>query len=76
MVQAPNTIVRHIGGTNAAINGKTTMKIIRRAFFNAGYGPNKIDKWVDLYIKEGILEYTGEQDEEGQRLYSSPWWIA
>lgn len=57
-----------------ALNGKPcTLKEIRHAFFNAGYGPRKTDKWITLYSQEGILYDIGQRDESGALLFDCEW---
>ena len=71
MAQSPKNIMIRLG---SALEGRTcTMKELRRAFFNAGYGPTKTAKWINLYLQEGIITEAG-QDENGIALFDSEWW--
>lgn len=76
MAQSPKNIMLRLGYNLANSNRNTaTMPIIRRWFYNAGYGKSKVDKWIDLYTELGIIYATDDRDENGDRLYSCEWWM-
>ena len=71
MAMSPRNIMHNLG---LALDGKlATYKQLRMAFYNAGYGPKKTDKWIDLYLATGII--TEEKDENGIPMFDSEWFI-
>lgn len=74
MAASPANIMRRIGATIAADTGTATLRQIRRTFVNAGYGPSKIEKWIDLFTKEEMITPVGKNDD-GEMMYKSVWWV-
>ena len=73
MAVSPKNIMLRLGYTLP--NDKLcTMKQIRRAFYNAGYGPAKTDKWIGLYKSEDIIKPV-KANEEKEILYTCDWWV-
>ena len=72
MAMSPRNIMSRLGSTLP--DGLATEKQIRRAFYNAGYGKGKADKWIGLYKAEDIIK-TEHLNDNGEILYSCVWWV-
>lgn len=70
----PKNILLRLGYTLPNDNKSCTMKELRRAFLNAGYGPNKASKWINALLQEGIITEKG-RNEEDAALFGCEWWV-
>ena len=71
MAMSPRNIMNRLGATLK--DGTATEKQIRRAFYNAGYGKGKTDKWIALYKDADIVQVAG-MNEDHEITYSCVWW--
>ena len=76
MAMTPKNILLRLGYTLPNDNKSCTMKELRRAFLNAGYGPNKASKWINAYAQEGIIKDLNERNDNGELLFTCDWWVS
>ena len=71
MVEMPDTILRRIGG---CIDKKTAkLSRIQNAFFMAGYGSVKADKWIHGFFDIGVLSIV-DWNPDGEPNVTCIWW--
>lgn len=72
MAPSPRNIMERMGGSREG--RPATMRELRKAFLDAGYGSGKAAKWINLYIEEGILTEV-QRNENGDMLFDCEWWF-